>query len=790
MNKSQESFLIIKKLWQRKASLQTRMALFFLMLLTLIVMVTLFIVERTTFNHSTQQLNAHLYTSARVVADKINNRAIMLHAGLTTLAKDFSVKQLISSANEDQKSLYSAMENYQIARLDADIFWVLDGDNKVLVSSAQAGDINVKFASILSRQQIHWYQQNNIFYLMQAVPVRFVESSARINAWVVMGIKADRLFNNELVKLTDMHISLYHDDSKTLISSTFSPHTKSLLAATPIVIVPDMLKLNLDNESYIYATFILGDWLNIPVYTVLTANENKEYLSTQILIEQLVKVLILAAMLALIAAMLVSKSITKPLKELILAAKNISYGKYVESFPSSNTTELETLSSAISDMQLGIVEREKEINYLAFFDELTGLPNRVGFSQYIETSIVQNPHKKLFVLTLDVDRFKEINDTVSHEVGDRILILIAKRLRAYTHSQPFFARMGGDEFGMAVAESDGQDAGSIASSIVELFEQPFSINDLILDIDCSIGIGVFPDNADTYQGLLQCADIAMYSCKEQHYHYAIFEPKLNKYSVMRLDLMSQLKGALLDGQLKLYYQPKLSIQQNSISTVECLIRWIHPVHGFIAPDEFIPLAEQTGAIRHVTHWALDVACQQLQKWQSECFTFGVAVNISAIDLVDMKLPVFIAERLQNYQLQANKLTIEITESAVMTDPENALKALNTLREMGVILSIDDFGTGYSSMAKLKKMPVNELKIDKAFVLDLASNKEDQIMVKTLVSLAQNLSLETVAEGVEDKATLDFLAEIGCTKAQGFYLSKALPATEFDLWYKKFNKKAE
>ena len=238
--------------------------------------------------------------------------------------------------------------------------------------------------------------------------------------------------------------------------------------------------------------------------------------------------------------------------------------------------------------------------------------------------------------------------------------------------------------------------------------------------------------------------------------------------------------------MQLFYQPKLVINERKITTVKCLIRWFHPVHGFIPPDEFIPLAEQTGAIRDITHWALTTVFKQYKEWQDMRLEIGVAVNISAIDLIDMKLPTFVAELMSEYNADTSMLTLEVTESAVMSDPESALKALNTLRRMGITLSIDDFGTGYSSMAQLKKMPVDELKIDKAFVLDLANNEDDQIMVKTFMSLAQNLGLKTLAEGVEDCTALKFLEKIGCTKAQGFYLSRPRPADKFNEWIKDYD----
>lgn len=768
----------------RQGSLQSRMSLIFLLLLTMIVLVTLYLVRTATYEHSTTQLLGRIETSASVVRDKIGNRTEALSTGLQTLAKDFSIKQLIATAQEDELSLMSAMSNYQ-RRLDADNYWVLKPDFEPIVSSIKSELDHPIPASLLVEPGIHWYQQDGIFYLLQSTPVKYVENSAKVNAWVIMGIEASKIFSQELVKLTDMQISMLQKEENLIVGSTLSAEQQTWLDVPGIILDEGLHSLLIDDESYIYSSEGLGVWLDSPVYIVLARNENKAYLSSKSLIVQLVIVLVMAAILALFGAMLMSRGITRPVKDLVSAAQQISEGKYVEQFPNSNTTEMKTLSSAISDMQQGIKEREEEINRLAFFDTLTQLPNRNQFNQHIKNAIEKQPNEQLIVLMLDLDRFKEINDTVGHDFGDQLLILIAQRLITYTVNDAFFARLGGDEFGIAFTAVKGNKADSLALSILQLFEQDFAIGELVLDIDCSIGVAVYPTDADSAQGILQCADIAMYSCKDQHHQYAIYKPELNKHSVLRLNLMSELKGALVEGQLVLHYQPKLSIKENRISTVECLIRWIHPEHGFISPDDFIPLAEQTGAIRHVTHWALNTACQQLQTWQAQGLDFGMAVNISALDLVDMKLPTYIASLLTKYKLSPHLLTMEVTESAVMSDPENALNALNTLRTMGILLSIDDFGTGYSSMAQLKDMPVDELKIDKAFVLDLASNEADKVMVKTIVSLAQNLSMTTVAEGVEDLATLDYLREIGCTKAQGFYLTKALPAEKFEEWYRDF-----
>lgn len=774
------NFQIMSNLKVRHSSLQKRMGLFFLFLLSIIVIATLTIVWRTTYNHLTVQLQSQFKTANAVIEERITNSVKALEADLEPVAKDFTTKKLIASAVTDPSSLRSAMENFIENRWGTDIYWVLDENADTLVSSESGEGFSVAEVENLAANGIHWHQYQNNFYLMKAMPVRFVEQSGHINAWIVTGINIDKLFGQQIAELTNMNVSVYHGGSNTIISSSILDNSIQLSIELGIH------EFNVDSQHYLYATSELGYWLNTPVHAVMAKKEDDAYLSNQTLRNELFGVLILAAILAWIAAVLVSRSITRPLEELIKVAKNISRGNYTQTLPASNSREVETLSKSISDMQDGIFEREKAINKLAYFDELTGLPNRLQFSQYIEGLIQQPSTDSFIVLTLDIDRFKEINDTVGHEIGDKLLQLIAQRLPSYAEYPPFFARLSGDEFGIVFNPVGMASAELIAEKVVGLFEQPFNIGDLVLDIDTSVGIAVYPEHAQTFQGMLQCADIAMYSCKEQHYRHAVYTPELNKYSVMRLNLMSELKGALLAGQLQLHYQPKLSLHNNVIATVECLIRWIHPEHGFVPPDEFIPLAEQTGAIRNVTNWALDIALKQVSDWQHEGIHLGVAVNISAMDLVDLKLPTYIAELLTQYKLTPDILTIEVTESAVMSNPDNAFKALNILKTMGVTLSIDDFGTGYSSMAQLKKMPVHELKIDKTFVLDLASNKGDQIMVKTLISLANNLSLNTVAEGVEDKQSLQLLKEYGCTKAQGFYMSKALPAPQFALWYHEFN----
>lgn len=781
------SFLtMIKSIYDRLNTLRTRLLLIFLFVVVVILLATLYIVRSATFEHSTGQVLSHSQTSASVTRDKIHTQSALLENNLADMAKNFSVKQVIVGAKGDKASLISVMQNFQ-RRISADFFVVLD-DQQELLAASELFDRD-QSTDLFESSGMSWKMILGEFYLVNKTPVKFVQTSRKVNAWILMGVKASSIFNQELFDLTGLQISLIlPGKNNQIIGSTFNPDEQTQLETTSIVLDSELHHLIIDETNYIYGIEALGD--KNPYYILLATAENEAYLSYNDLIIQLIILLIVASLLAIAAAMLLSNTITNPIRVLVKAAHKISQGTYASEFPSCSTVEVNSLSDAIKDMQQGIKEREEQINQLAYFDKLTNLPNRNRFSEKLSQAIDVSTEQKVMVAMMDVDRFKDINDTVGHDIGDKLLQQIADRLRTYSVGEDFYARIGGDEFGLIFSETNGHSPEIIASDIAQLFEQPFNLDGLVLDIEVSIGVAIYPHDAEDAQGLMQCSDIALYSCKGHHHSYAIYAPELNKHSVQRLNLMSELKEALAAGQLELYYQPKLSIQNNKFESVECLIRWIHPVHGFIPPDDFIGLAEQTGAIRFVTHWGLRTALMQQRKWRDQGHSFNMAVNISALDLVDMKLPAYVSELLSEFDTEPHMLTLEVTESAIMCDPESAIKALNTLRRMGIVLSIDDFGTGFSSMAQLKKMPVDELKIDKAFVLDLASNQDDQVMVKTLVSLAENLGLRTVAEGVEDQDALKYLTAIGCTKAQGYYLSRPLPIGQFDEWHAEHLKSTE
>ncbi|MBN7825580.1 EAL domain-containing protein [Bowmanella dokdonensis] len=761
----------------------------FLLILAIIVAVTLVTVQTATYRHSTGQVLSHANTSAIVVRDKMLNRANQLMAALDTHSKDFSTKQLIAGGSQDPESLRYALDNHR-QRMDADLVWVLDASGQLMASTAGLPATALELAPQQASQRgLHWFALAGEYFLVKAVPVKFVESSPKANAWLLAAIEAPRLISDELVTLTDMQISLFSPPpEQRLIATTFAGPLAERLTADRLLWNDELNLMNLGNEGdleeYIYTIEPLGEEGQAPLSLLLASVADRAYLSYNSLLGQLVFILAASAILALVAAIIISNGITRPLIKLVNVTNKISRGQYVEAVPDSTTSEISSLSQAIGNMQQGIKQRELEIQQLAYFDSLTGLPNRNQFTTHLE-QLIDSEQTQAAVLMMDLDRFKDINDTLGHSIGDQLLKQIALRLANLELNNLFPARLGGDEFGLIWLCHEPQEARYLAEVVVAIFDQPFELQTLRLELDASVGVACFPQDGQDPAGLMQCADIAMYSCKGHHHAFALYRPELNKHSMQRLSLMSELRGALAEGQLQLYYQPKLALADGRVVGVECLVRWIHPVHGFIPPDQFIPLAEQTGAIRELTHWALRYALKQQKQWADAGHHLSVAVNISPLDLVDMQLPRHVADLFREFNPDPASLTLEVTESAVMNDPQAAIDALTTLRDMGVILSIDDFGTGYSSMAQLKNMPVHELKIDKAFVLDVANNSGDKAMVKTLVTLAQMLGLDTVAEGVEDQHAMDYLSEIGCHKVQGFYLSKPLPADQFTPWLDKY-----
>jgi diguanylate cyclase (GGDEF)-like protein/PAS domain S-box-containing protein len=427
---------------------------------------------------------------------------------------------------------------------------------------------------------------------------------------------------------------------------------------------------------------------------------------------------------------------------------------------------------------------ERALTRQAFTDQLTGLPNRALLQDRTQQALRLAGRHGLTaaLLLLDLDRFKEVNDTLGHHHGDLLLQQVAERVHGSLRSSDTVARLGGDEFAVLLPQVAGvQEATVVADKLSAAIEAPFTVDGLTLDVDASIGVAVYPDHAGDANQLLQRADVAMYAAKATHAGYTVYDPTLDQHNPRRLGLLGQLRRALAAGELVVHYQPKADVRSARILGVEALVRWQHPEHGLLGPGEFVPLAETTGLIRPLTSYVLDAALRQCRTWLDAGHELSVAVNLSTRCLLDLTLPDQIIGLLEETAVAPERLVLEITESAIMTDPTRALEILNRLHTLGVQLAIDDFGTGYSSMAYLKSLPVDELKVDRSFVKHLRDNQSDAVIVRSTVDLGHNLGLRVVAEGVEDEATWQELATLGCDSVQGYFLARPMPVAELVAW---------
>jgi diguanylate cyclase (GGDEF)-like protein len=428
-----------------------------------------------------------------------------------------------------------------------------------------------------------------------------------------------------------------------------------------------------------------------------------------------------------------------------------------------------------------------ENQHQALHDALTGLPNRALLRDRTDQAIHQADRELVpaALLLLDLDRFKEVNDTLGHHYGDQLLIQVGDRLRGRLREVDTVARLGGDEFAVLlprIATAEG--AVAVAGKLQAAFDEPFMLDDLALEVEASIGVALYPEHGSDFDELLQHADIAMYVAKDNHAGFVLFDPKQDQHSPRRLALLGELRRALEQQQLVLHYQPKVDTHTGQLLGVEALVRWQHPTHGLLLPGEFIPLAERTGLIGPLTSYVLDAALRQCSDWRQAGHELAIAVNVSARSLLDLDFPDQVAGLLARWEVPARLLVVEITESTIMADPAHALEILSRLNTTGVEIAIDDFGTGYSSMAHLKTLPVHELKVDRSFVSQMTSNTSDAVIVRSTVDLGRNLGLRVVAEGVEDSQTLLELDALGCDAIQGYYISRPLAADELVQWLQR------
>lgn len=444
------------------------------------------------------------------------------------------------------------------------------------------------------------------------------------------------------------------------------------------------------------------------------------------------------------------------------------------------------------ELAKSLSEQAEKNRHLALHDSLTGLPNRTLFHERVEHArlLAKRERMNAAVIFLDLDRFKEINDALGHASGDSLLIEVGNRLKNVLRESDTVARLGGDEFGilLPVLPEEGNVI-AVIDTMLAAFDEPFVWPEMTLKVEASIGIALYPEHGTDAGSLIRHADVAMYAAKKARTGYSVYASEQDQHTRDRLALVEGIRQAIDNEDFDLYYQPKMDMSTKEITGVEALARWNHPELGYVPPDTFIALAEHTGLIRPLTSWVLEEAIRQVREWHLNDMSLSVAVNLSMRNLSDVDLPAHVAELLAKYNVPAEKLTLEITESSIDADPVRSSKVISDLHRMGVAISIDDFGTGHSSLSRLGKLQVDEIKIDRSFVMNMSHDENDAVIVRSTIDLGKNLGLRVVAEGIEDEMALHRLSTLGCDVAQGYHLSRPLPAKEVADWFKWYQSEA-
>ncbi|MFQ5993560.1 MAG: putative bifunctional diguanylate cyclase/phosphodiesterase [Acidiferrobacterales bacterium] len=505
---------------------------------------------------------------------------------------------------------------------------------------------------------------------------------------------------------------------------------------------------------------------------------NTTYLVTLVAVFVSVAAIILALMMLEGTALEPLRVLTEQLRKLRQDKREL--GQRVEV---GGNVEVNELAAGFNEMTTQLKELYESLEHMAFTDPLTRLPNRSLFNDRLEQAVLgaRRDAKPFALFFMDLDHFKDVNDTLGHHIGDLILQQVGERLRAKLRKSDTVARMGGDEFAILLPTVGADHAEMAARMLLKALRVPFVVEGQSFEIGASIGIALYPDHGIDVNLLRQRADVAMYAAKNSSSGVAFYEPEFDEDVPNRLALMGELRQAVDSEEFVVYYQPKVELTTTEITGVEALVRWRHPRENIVLPDAFIPLMEQSGLIRSLTPWVVNTALQDCHDWRKDGFALSVSVNLSARDLQDPYLLDSLQDLVAACQVTPEWFELEITESAVMADPARAMEILSEIAAMGIGLSIDDFGTGYSSLGYLKRLPVGVIKIDRSFVIGMTQEENDATIVRSSIDLAHNMGLKVVAEGVETAHALSLLRNLGCDAAQGMFIGRPMPIADLRRW---------
>ena len=761
-------------------SFRNRLLVLIIGLIAVTQTVTLVAVLASTRRNVEMRASEQLTAGGSYALQLVAFRASQLASGVAVLAADFGFREAVSS--RDTPTILSAASNHS-RRIDADLLLLVDTQGGLIAATdrvspdfvASMGDLIDR--ALLNPDTPHFALLSDRLYQFFAAPVRGPDTIA----WVVMGFIVDDALARKIGDLVGVDVSFIADDGAIArnVASTLARGLRDQLpgrqkSGFADLAIPGTLRLGAER----FLAHVVDLEPNNDAVQLVLQKPSHEVLAPFLAVRNtMLLVSGTALLLATIVAILLGRGAARPIGKLVAAARRIEDGQYDDPIEVGGSEEFRRLAGTLNAMQQRVAEREARIRHQAYHDELTGLPNRAQLEGDLARMLEQADGRAcITVLAIHLSNFRELNSSLGHRIGDEVLRAIAKRLTIACRTGERVARLDASRYVMLLTrQHSAADAPRLAATIMETVQEPLSVEQVDVELQARAGLCTSPEQGDTADEMVRRAEIALHDAAESRERIGRFRAGSDDEHRRRLEIMTDLRRAIESNSLQLVFQPKVAIATRRVTSVEALVRWTHPQLGAISPAEFVPLAEQTGGSRQLTDWVLRTAIRQMAEWHRNDLILDVAVNLSAGDIIDTGLGDAILRLLAEFRVSATSLVLEITESAVMRDPFTAARNMELLRVAGVRFSIDDFGTGYSSLSQLRKLPVDELKIDRSFVARAHVDADDASIVSSTIELGHNLGLKVVAEGVEEAETLLMLRELGCDYAQGYLISKPLAA---------------
>ena len=773
-----------------RTSFRKKLLLLTIVPLAVAQIVTLYAVMRTVETDVESRARDSLAVGGRVVGEFLASRREQLRTGVEVLSADFGLKE--ATATGDDNTIQSVLSNHS-QRLGADMALVLDIDgtgvagtmdnmptgNSNFLHLVRNSDDTATFESTLTL--------NGATYQTFAAPLR----APMTIGWIVLGFRVDNVLLDRIAALTGLGVTFIGVDSGN--NSTISTTKPSLQSGKS----PAGLFDNTRNYDHVYMVNMFGyECLTLAKPLVRDRSDVLVVLQRSMLdamapyVEARRGLIIFAAALLFFvsaAAAWYSMGIVRPLKTLTDAARRMISGQYDDAIRVDSDDEMGELADSFNTMQNAIAERERRISHQALHDPLTDLPNRSSIMQRLTSAIehARSADSHVCVLSIRLSRMNEISSTLGHSASDEVIMLAARHLKLNLNHGEILGHAGTNDFVLVLPDCAIDMALEQADRIENILGAGVTLGRVNITLQTEIGISEFPQHGDSAADLLRHSSIARSEAEARHNRVMVYENGREDHYIRQLRIVNDLRSALQRNEVRLQFQPQINLPDGEVRGVEALVRWEHPEFGHLAPDDFVPAAEQAGTIVHLTRFVLSSALRFCKQLQDKGLQLEMSVNISARDLQDEYLPYFALEQLKELGIPPSRLTLEVTESAVMKELHRSIAVLHSLRDIGIRIAMDDFGTGHSSLSQLKNIPLHELKIDKSFIMRLLQDRQNEAIVQTSVELAHNMKLEVVAEGVEDENTLRHLAGIGCEQAQGFYISKPLDPDELIQWLEQY-----